>query len=72
MLEQNPRSYEEEVEAKGELRAVELTTGGGSFKLTQIIERAIKYNPVPDGEVPTDLAKNYKHYLYGWPKEDGE
>lgn len=22
----------------------------------------------PD-ELPTDAAKNYKHYLYGWPKE---
>ena len=20
-------------------------------------------------DVPTDAAKNYKHYLYGWPKE---
>ena len=22
----------------------------------------------PD-ELPTDAAKNYKHYMYGWPKE---
>ncbi len=21
-------------------------------------------------DVPTDAARNYKHYLYGWPKED--
>jgi predicted DNA-binding antitoxin AbrB/MazE fold protein len=28
---------------------------------------------VPDeafDDFPTDMAKNYKHYLYGWPKED--
>ena len=25
--------------------------------------------PLQPEDVPTDAAKNYKHYLYGWPKE---
>jgi len=37
----------------------------------EMIER-IKANMPEDlqpEDVPTDAAKNYKHYLYGWPKE---
>ena len=36
-----------------------------------IVERARANMPEhlqPD-DVPTDAAKNYKHYMYGWPKE---
>ena len=30
------------------------------------------HESVPDSawdNVPTDSARNYKHYLYGWPKD---
>ena len=30
-----------------------------------------KYPPETRGEAPSDGAKNYKHYLYGHPKEAG-
>ena len=32
------------------------------------------HESVPDSawdNVPTDGARNYKHYLYGWPKDRG-
>ena len=39
--------------------------------ILEMIER-VKANMPEDlqpEDVPTDAAKNYKHYLYGWPKE---
>ena len=33
------------------------------------------HRSMPEGafdELPTDGARNYKHYLYGWPKEEDE
>ena len=37
----------------------------------QIVERVKAGMPkhLHPEDVPTDAAKNYKHYLYGWPKE---
>ena len=42
--------------------------------LVAIVERAReRYKNIPPEElenIPTDLAKNHKHYLYGHPKEE--
>ena len=40
--------------------------------LVKMFERLHKAHPeaANDDTVPTDLAKNYKHYLYGFPKEE--
>ena len=40
--------------------------------ILKIVERLHKMYPdvVGDDSTPTDLAKNFKHYLYGFPKED--
>ena len=40
--------------------------------LSEMFERIRKDNPEPEGYVPPppDAAKNYKHYLYGFPKEE--
>ena len=37
----------------------------------EIIERVKANMPehLQPEDVPTDAAKNYKHYMYGWPKE---
>lgn len=37
----------------------------------EIVKRAKANMPkyLQPEDVPTDAAKNYKHYLYGWPKE---
>ena len=37
----------------------------------QIVERVKAGMPehLQPEDVPADAAKNYKHYLYGWPKE---
>ena len=44
--------------------------------LAAIVERAReRYKNIPPEElenIPTDLAKNHKHYLYGHPKEEDE
>ena len=41
--------------------------------LAAIVERVkARHEAIPQKEwenIPTDLAKNYKHYLYGHPKE---
>ena len=39
--------------------------------ILEIVKRAkenLRDFEQPD-ELPTDAAKNYKHYMYGWPKE---
>ena len=40
--------------------------------ILRMVERLHKMYPdvVGDDSTPTDLAKNFKHYLYGFPKED--
>lgn len=40
--------------------------------LSEMFDRIHKDHPRPEGcaPLPTDAAKNYKHYLYGFPKED--
>ena len=39
--------------------------------ILEMIERVKANMPkhLQPEDVPTDAAKNYKHYLYGWPKE---
>jgi hypothetical protein len=46
-----------------------LTSAESILKMVAEIHQA---NPEPEGYVPppSDLAKNYKHYLYGFPKEE--
>ena len=40
--------------------------------LNEMFDRIRRENPEPEGYVPPppDFAKNYKHYLYGFPKEE--
>ena len=40
--------------------------------LSEMFDRIHKDHPRPEGcaPLPPDAAKNYKHYLYGFPKED--
>lgn len=40
--------------------------------LLKMFEKIRKEHPEPEGyePPPTDFAKNYKHYLYGFPKEE--
>ena len=40
--------------------------------IVKMVEEIHRSNPEPEGYVPppSDLAKNYKHYLYGFPKEE--
>ena len=42
----------------------------GHESILEMFDRLRKSVP-PDAwdNMPTDGAKNYKHYLYGWPKE---
>ena len=45
------------------------SSGSSILKIFEEINQA--YNELPEEEkLPTDSAKNYKHYLYGFPKED--
>ena len=39
--------------------------------ILEIVERAKANMPkhLQPEDVPTDAAKNYRHYMYGWPKE---
>lgn len=45
-------------------------SGNGPESILQLFER-LRNSVPPDAwdDVPTDLAKNKKHYLYGHPKE---
>lgn len=66
--------------ACGELRPVELLPlGWGGRELPKSAGQSIVemfdelHRAAPPGafdELPTDGARNYKHYLYGWPKEN--
>ena len=41
--------------------------------LLELIDRLHREFPDdPADDLPTDMAENYKHYLYGRPKEHGE
>ena len=45
------------------------SSGSSILKIFEEINKA--YDELPEEEkLPTDLASNYKHYLYGFPKEE--
>ncbi len=46
------------------------SSGNGLESIVQLFER-LRNSVPPDAwdDLPTDLAKNKKHYLYGYPKE---
>ena len=46
------------------------SSGNGPESILQLFER-LRNSVPPDAwaDLPTDLAKNKKHYLYGFPKE---
>ena len=45
----------------------------GAPSILEIFDDVHKSVPENEwGKLPTDGAVNYKHYLYGWPKEGGE
>ena len=47
--------------------------GRESESLLELIDRLHREFPDdPSDNLPTDMAENYKHYLYGWPKEQAE
>ena len=48
------------------------TPGSETHPLIALIDRLREEAPESErqDDMPTDGAKNYKHYLYGWPKED--
>lgn len=65
-----PDSVDKSVEMDAQSGANEPSGAKGHPILARV--EAIKENlrdfEQPD-EMPADAAKNYKHYLYGWPKE---
>ncbi len=50
----------------------EITDGSTAVSILEMFAEIHRSNPEPEGYVPppSDLAKNYKHYLYGFPKEE--
>lgn len=46
-------------------------SGSDGHPILEIVRRVKANMPehLQPADVPTDAAKNYKHYLYGWPKE---
>ena len=52
------------------------SASGGQSAATSILEMFDEiHSAVPESawdSVPKDGAVNYKHYLYGWPKVEGE
>ena len=74
------------VDASGESESLSLgdvaemdvanSASGGQSAATSILEMFDEiHSAVPESawdSVPKDGAVNYKHYLYGWPKVEGE
>ena len=67
---QQPDTSDEPAETDVQFGEDEPSTPKGHSILARV--EAIKANlrdfEQPD-EMPADAAKNYKHYMYGWPKE---
>ena len=63
-------SVSKSVEPNGTAGGNEPSSAKGHSVL-EIVKRAKANMPkhLQPEDVPTDAAKNYKHYLYGWPKE---
>ena len=38
------------------------------LEIVKRVKENLRHLEQPD-DLPTDAAKNYKHYMYGWPKE---
>ena len=67
---EQPDSVNKSVEPSGNPSENEPSSSKG-HPVLEIVERAKANIPkhLQPEDVPTDAAKNYKHYLYGWPKE---
>ena len=67
---EQPDSVNKSVEPNGKPSENEPSSSKG-HPVLEIVERAKANIPkhLQPEDVPTDAAKNYKHYLYGWPKE---
>ena len=61
-------------EGKEVVVSIEVATpqATGEETILEMFERLRNSVPLPDtwDDLPTDLVKNKKHYLYGHPKED--
>ena len=68
---EQPESVNKSVKPNGKPSENEPSSAKGHSILARV--EAIKANlrdiEQPD-EMPADAAKNYKHYMYGWPKEN--
>ena len=68
---EQPESVNKSVKPNGNPSENEPSSAKGHPILARV--EAIKANlrdfEQPD-EMPADAAKNYKHYMYGWPKEN--
>ena len=67
---QRPDTSDEPAEADGQPSEDEPSTPKG-HPILAMVERVKANMPkhLQPEDVPTDAAKNYKHYLYGWAKE---
>lgn len=67
---QQPDSVDKLAEADGQPSEDEPSTPKGHPILARVeaIKENLRHLEQPD-EMPANAAKNYKHYLYGWPKE---
>ncbi|MXW30913.1 MAG: hypothetical protein F4X98_12085 [Gammaproteobacteria bacterium] len=46
-------------------------SGGGLIGIVRRVEALLESMPPDESDdLPADFAKNYKHYLYGHPKEE--
>ena len=67
---EQPDSVNKSVEPNGKPSENEPSSPKGHSVL-EIVARAkanLSHLEQPD-EMPTDAAKNYRHYMYGWPKK---
>lgn len=60
--------------ASGSTGDIPSSSGNAGASILEMFDRIRRDHPEPDGYVPppSDLAKNYKHYFYGFPKEEDE
>ena len=69
-----PLDLEEGQEVRVSVEDAETEGSGAKGGLAGIVERVLEMQkdipPEAWDDLPTDLAKNKKHYLYGHPKEE--
>ena len=65
-----PDVTDKSAEAPGQAGEDEPSAPKGHSILARVeaIKENLRHLEQPD-EMPADAAKNYKHYMYGWPKE---